>query len=140
MKGASAIVAIILILMIAVSITGLGYVTFSTFFSKITTSSESAISSTLTTMLAQMKIESITNISDNSKTMIYIRNVGKVDLTSFSAYYNDTFVPSASLQKPTGDKIAPGEVASLNISLGLAPGTVIKVTTGQGAIAIQSKP
>ncbi len=142
MKGASAIVAIILILMMAVSITGLGYVTFSTFFTKITTSSESAISSTLTTMLAQMKIESITNISDNSKTMIYIRNVGKVDLTNFSAYYNDSYATGTETPGGTANKIAPGEVKSFNITTptGLVPGTVIKVTTGQGAIAIQSKP
>jgi hypothetical protein len=101
MKGISAIIVTVMILMIALSITGLGYVTFTTFFSKITTSTEGAISNTLTTMLAQMKIESIVK---SNVIRIWVRNTGKVDLTNFSAYVNDAYmqVPAAT---PVGGKI-----------------------------------
>ena len=134
MKGISAIIVTIMILMIAISLAGLGYVTFTTFFSKITTSSEQAISSTLTTMLAQMKIESLTNTSGTTR--VWIRNTGKVDLTNFSAYVNDAY---ASIQKPTGDKISPGTVSDLNItSIDPNTGDIIKITTAQGAIAMQA--
>jgi len=137
MKGISAIIVVILILMIAVSLTGLGYVTFTTFFSKITSSTEGAISQTLTTMLAQMKIESISAIS--GVTRVYIRNTGKVDLTNFTAYDDDALATKQS-GTPIGDKIAPGEVGNLNITSSVASGSVIKITTAQGAMAMQTTP
>jgi hypothetical protein len=137
MKGVSAVVAIVLILMIGISMTGLGYVTFTTFFNQMTTSTQGAISNTLTNMLAQMKIESVTNLSDNSKTLIYIRNTGKVDLTNFSAYDDEVM---STIDKPPGDKISSGSVGNLNMTVQVQQGSVIKITTAQGAIAIQTKP
>ena len=135
MKGISAIIVTIMILMIAISLTGLGYITFTTFFSKITTSTEGAISSTLTTMLAQMKIESLTNSSGTTRA--YIRNTGKVDITNFTAYVNDAYV--AVIVKPTGDKIAPGTVDDVEIvSIDPNTGDLIKITTAQGAMAMQT--
>ena len=129
----------VLLLMISVSVTSLGYVAFTSFFSKVTSSSEQAISQTLTTMLAQMKIESMSYA--NPTTRVFIRNVGKVDVTNFTAYYNDNIVPSANLQLPPGNTIAPGAVGNLNITGNLAPsGTTVKVTTAQSAIAIQVVP
>ena len=139
MKGISTIVVMVLILMISVSLTGLGYMAFTTFFSKVTTSSEQAISQTLTNMLAQMKIESISYA--NPITRIYIRNIGKVDLTAFAAYVDDVIVPAANLQLPTGNKIPPGIVGNINITGNLAPtGKTVKVTTAQGSVAIQVVP
>ena len=139
MKAISTIIVMILILMISISLTSLAYVTFTTFFSKVTTSSEQAISQTISTMLAQMKIESITYSSQITK--IYIRNIGKVDLTGFTAYVNDANVPSSYLQLPTGNKIAPGEIGNLNITNDYAPsGKTVKITTAQGATAIQVVP
>lgn len=139
MKGISTIIVMVLILMISVSLTSLGYVTFSSFFSKITTSSEQSISQTLTTMLAQMRIESITY--SNPTTSVYIRNIGKVDLTTFSAYANNVIVPSANLQPPAGNRISPGGVGTLGITGNLAPsGRTVKVTTAQGTVAIQVVP
>lgn len=136
MKGVSAVVVIVLILMIGLSITGLGYVTFTTLFSKITTSSEQAISNTLSNMLAQMKIEAVSQ--SGTDTMVYIRNNGKVDLTNFVAYVNDAL---ATYNAPTGDKIIPGDVKSLKITSPVyASGNIIKITTAQGAIGIQAAP
>jgi hypothetical protein len=139
MKGVSSIIVMVLILMISVALTSLGYITFSSLFSKITTSSEQSISQTLTTMLAQMRIESITY--SNPTTSVYIRNIGKVDLTTFSAYVNGIIVPSANLQLPAGNKISPGGVGTLGITGNLAPsGRTVKVTTAQGTVAIQVVP
>jgi hypothetical protein len=139
MKGISTIVVMVLILMISVSLTSLGYMAFSSFFSKITTSSEQSISQTLTIMLAQMRIESMAY--SNPTTSVYIRNIGKVDLTAFSAYVNDVVVPSANLQLPAGNKISPGSVGTLGITGNLAPsGRTVKVTTAQGTVAIQVVP
>ena len=139
MKGISTIIVMVLILMISVSLTSLGYVTFSSFFSKITTSSEQSISQTLTTMLAQMRIESMTY--SNPTTSVYIRNIGKVDLTTFSAYVNNIIVPAANLQPPAGNIISPGGVGTLGITGNLAPsGRTVKVTTAQGTVAIQVVP
>jgi hypothetical protein len=137
MKGISAIIVVIMILMIAVSLTGLGYVTFTTFFSKITTSTEGAISSTLTTMLAQMKIESISQVT--GVTRVYVRNTGKVDLTNFSAYDDDAFATIQSTT-PLGGKIEPGAVKEINITSSVSAGSVIKLTTAQGALAMQTAP
>ena len=138
MKGISAIIVTIMILMIAISLAGLGYVTFTTFFSKITTSSETAISQTLTTMLAQMKIESIqkTNVI-----RVYVRNTGKVDLTNFSAYINDAY-NSVQPATPLNGKIEAGNVKEVNISNTsvVNTGDVIKLTTAQGAVAMQTAP
>jgi archaellum component FlaG (FlaF/FlaG flagellin family) len=139
MKGISTIVVMVLILMISVSLTSLGYMAFTTFFSKVTTSSEQAISQTLTNMLAQMKIESMAYA--NPTTSVYIRNIGKVDLTAFSAYVNDIIVPAANLQLPAGNTIPPGSVGTLTITGNLAPsGRTVKVTTAQGSVAIQVVP
>jgi hypothetical protein len=138
MKGISAIIVTVMILMIAISLTGLGYVTFTTFFSKITTSAEGAISQTLTTMLAQMKIESIVK---SNVIRVYVRNTGKVDLTNFSAYINDAYNQVQS-GTPTGGKIVPGNVSEVNITNTsiVNTGDIIKLTTAQGIIAMQAAP
>ena len=139
MRGISTIIVTILILMISVSLTGLGYITFSNFFSQVTTAGNTAVSQTISTMLAQMRIESMSNAG--GVVSVYIRNTGKVDLTNFTAYDDDAAVPTANLQKPTGDKIAPGAVGNLNITGGIvASGSIIKITTAQGTQALQQLP
>jgi flagellin-like protein len=136
MKGISEIIAVILILMITVSLTSLAYITFTSFFSTMTKTSEQTISQTLSNMMAQMKIEAIT--ASNPR-VISIRNVGKVDLTSFVAYVNDVL---ATFTPPAGNTIAPGAIGSLTITNPnpVAAGSTIKITCAQGAIAIQSAP
>ena len=138
MKGISAIIVTVMILMIALSLTGLGYVTFTTFFSKITTSTEGAISQTLTTMLAQMKIESIVK---SNVIIVYVRNTGKVDLTNFSAYIDDAYT-QIQFGTPSGGKIVPGNVTNINITntSRVDTGDIIKLTTAQGTMAMQAAP
>jgi len=136
MKGISAIIVTVMILMIALSLTGLGYVTFNTFFSKITQSTDTAISNTLTSMLAQMKIESMVR-GVGMDTIIYIRNTGKVDLTNFSAYDDDAYVNIRGTT-PAGGKIEPGAVKNVNITNVVDANSLIKITTAQGTVAMQT--
>ena len=136
MKGISAIIVTVMILMIALSLTGLGYVTFNTFFSKITQSTDTAISNTLTSMLAQMKIESMIR-GVGMDTIIYIRNTGKVDLTNFSAYDDDAYANIRGTT-PAGGKIEPGAVKNVNITDAVAANSLIKITTAQGTVAMQT--
>jgi len=139
MKGASALVVVILILMIGLSITGLGYITFTTLLAKATNSTEEAISSTISSMLAQMRIESVSKGSAN-EIIVYVRNIGKVDLTAFAAYINGT-VATKNPSTPTGNKIAPGNVDNVTITAPLyRSGDTVKITTAQGALAIQAEP
>jgi len=136
MKGVSAVIATILILMISISMAGLGYMTFSEVFSKVTTAGDDAVSSTISTMLAQMKIDSISVQSTTA--YVYIRNTGKVDLTGFSAFADGFMVPSANLQLPAGDKISPGELGVLNITGSLvSSGSIVKISSAQGTQAIR---
>lgn len=132
MKGISAIVVMILILLIGISLTGLGYVTLTSIFSKLTTSSEEAISTTVTTMLAQLKIEAINTAGDE----IYIRNIGKVNLTNFVVYKNEV-QQSGTTANPT--KLPPGDSGKITGVI-IITNDVIKVTTAQGATAIQTAP
>jgi hypothetical protein len=135
MKGISAIIVMVLILMISISLTGLGYVTFTSMFSKVTTSEGQALSQTLNNMMAQMRIESILRGS-GTDSMVYIRNTGKVDLTNFSAYDDEALV-NIRAGTPAGGVIMPGEVKNINITNSVAAGSTIKITTAQGTVAMQ---
>jgi flagellin-like protein len=137
MKGVSSIIAMILMLMITISLTGLAYVTFTSFFNTVKDSTETSMTNTMSNMLAQMKIESISK--NGGDTIIYIRNIGKVDITKFNAYVNDIMAATRA-NMPTGNKISPGGVDNITITSAVASGATIKITTGQGTIAIQQAP
>jgi flagellin-like protein len=139
MKGVSAIIATILILMITISMTSLGYITFTSFFSTVTNASETALTQTVSNMMAQMKIESIILGAGPPDTAIYIRNIGKVNLTNFTVYDDDAVVPLRA-GTPASGSIAPGEVKNINVTSAVASKSVMKVTTGQGTLAIQQAP
>jgi len=138
MRGVSTIIVGILLLMISVSITSLGYIFFTNIYTGVTTKSEETISTTVKIMLSGMKIESVYNISSSAPSNITIRNTGKVDLTKFSAYRNETSTPTlngASLV------IKPGEVGILNLQNAIVvSGEKIQVTSAEGATAIYVKP
>lgn len=134
MKGLSVVVVVILLLMISISLTGLAYTTLVSMLSKMTSNDSQVVSQTIFSMMAQMKIDSVA--SGGTETVVYIKNTGKVDLTNFSAYVNDTFV-GVNPSTPLGGKIAPGEVKSINIIGVVASGSIIKITTAQGALALQ---
>jgi len=135
MKAVSTIIVAILLLMISVAMTGLGYIFFTNIYTGVTTKSEETISRTVTIMLSGMKIESIYNITPTT-TNISIRNTGKVDLTKFSAYRNDTFIATSNGATLT---ITPGGVGTLNLNIAILSGEKIQVTSAEGATAMYVK-
>ena len=137
MKGVSSIIAMVLLLMITISLTGLAYITFTSFFNTVKDSTEKSMTNTMSNMLAQMKIESISK--NGGDTVVYIRNIGKVDITGFSAYVNGIMATTRA-NMPTGNKIVPGSVDNVTITSAVASGATIKITTGQGTVAIQQAP
>ena len=131
MKGVSAVIVMILILLISVALTGLGYLFFTEVLTSVTTAGEESISQSVTSMLSQMRIESVSAASNN----IYIRNTGKVNLTDFTVYINDGLVvPSTPLPS-----LAPGSVGTIGMP-SLSGGDIVKVTAAQGATARESVP
>lgn len=134
MKGISTIIVMVLLLLIGISLTSLGYVTFTSLFSQITQSTEGSISQTVTTMLAQMKIDSIKVNVPPTADIVYIRNIGKVTLNNINLYVNDVRDTS------TLATLAPGNVGQITAVINIQSGDVIKVTTAEGAIAMQSAP
>ena len=124
MYGVSTVVIVILILMISVSLAVLSYMFFSKIFTTLTASGTSSITQTTESMLALMRIESL------SGNKVYVRNIGKSPLTGFSIFVNDKPVNFTS-----GGGSNPGEVAEL--TLGYCDCTTnnkIKITTAEGAI------
>ena len=136
MKGISSIIVMILLLLIGVSLTGLGYVTFTSLFSQITQTTESTISQTTTMMLAQVKIESIVkSICPAVGATVNVRNIGKVDVTQIRVYINDR------LDNAILATLTPGQVGTITTATYcITTNDVVKVTTAQGAIAIQTAP
>jgi FlaG/FlaF family flagellin (archaellin) len=128
MRGISSIIITILLLMISVSLASFGYIFFTQMLSVTTQTATEVSEHTSTSLLAEMKIDSI---SGND---IFVRNTGKVDLTQFEVYINDILVSSTPIP-PTLD---PGEVATITLASAPNPGDVVKVTTAQGAIALKS--
>jgi FlaG/FlaF family flagellin (archaellin) len=133
MKGISTIIVAILLLMISISLAGFGYVFFTTMFTSITTESEEVMGTTVERMLAQVKIESI------ASTSVSVRNIGKVNLTDFAVYVDETRDTNPSLPSAP---LEPGDVATITINPppNVASGSVVKVTTAQGAVAVQTAP
>jgi len=132
MRGISTIIVAILLLMISVSLAGFGYMFFTTMFSTLTTEGEEVLSTTVERMLAQMKIESISGQS------IYVRNTGKINLTNFNVYVENNL---AAIYPTSDNYIDPGDIGNLTLtSPPLSSGNVVKVTSSQGATAVQTVP
>jgi FlaG/FlaF family flagellin (archaellin) len=127
MQGVSTIIVTILLLMISVSLASFAYVFFTQMVTATTETGSEAVEQISTSLLAGMKIDSLTSNT------IYIRNTGKVNLTQFSVYVNDV---QASSSAPSS--ISPGAVEPIALSSSLNSGDIVKVTSGQGAIAIKS--
>lgn len=133
MKGISAIVVMILILLISVSLVGLGYIFFTEILATVTTTGEESISQTVVSMLSRMTIESVTAGNPGN---IYVRNTGKVNLTDFAVYIDD--VRDVSATAP--GILMPGDVGTITTTGALASTQVVKVTTAQGLSVIESVP
>ncbi len=133
MKGISAIIVVVLLLLISVALTGLGYLFFTEVLTTVTTTSEEAISQSVTSLLAQMRIESIASGTPGN---IYVRNIGKVNLTGFSVYVND--VLETPINAPA--YVTPGSLGTIQVTNGLSSNEIVKVTTAQGTMVREAVP
>jgi len=130
MKGISAIISLMLILMITISIAGLAY----TFFFRITTTTtniaETRIKNVSSSFLARMKIESM---STNS---IYVRNMGQSDMSGIAVLINDV----VSNVNVTPSVIKAGGVGTIKILDFLEKDDDIKIFSTQGTSANLKAP
>jgi archaellum component FlaF (FlaF/FlaG flagellin family) len=131
MKGVSTIIVAVLLLMVSVSLVSFGYVFLTEIMTTTTETGSQAAEKVTSSLLAEMKIESM----DESTDTIYVKNSGRVNLTQFNVYVNDALV-SAS---PSPETIAPGEITTISLT-SLEPGDVVKVTSSYGMVAIKTVP
>jgi flagellin-like protein len=119
MRGISAVIAVILILMITVALTATAYVWFMRVFEVITEAGETAAEREARAMATRFTIESAryNPMTDyTNKIMVVIRNTGTVDIdmTTAAAYVGETY------QEPENrialGSLAPGNVGLLNVS------------------------
>ena len=132
MRGVSAIIVTILLLMISVSLASFAYMFFTRTFSSVADTGSETVEHMTTSMLANINIDSIS--ADNDK--VYIRNTGKTDLTQFYVYVNNNIDSGASAPS----SVIAGDIDEITLSVDIVPGDVIKVSTAEGAIAIKSVP
>lgn len=90
MKGVSAVISIILILMITVALAAMAYVWFTSVFETITKGAGEAAAGTQTAIGTQFSIESAKNLTAD-KITVTIRNTGKenIDMTNIAAYVDN---------------------------------------------------
>ena len=129
MKAVSGIIIIIIMLLMSVSLAGLAYMFITTTATSSMESGTEIIEHTTSSVLSRMKIDSI---ADN---IIYIRNIGSVDLTNFSLFVNNRNV---NFLAP--DSIAPGEIGNITVYDIISKGDDIKVTSSRGTIALEKAP
>ena len=129
MKAVSGVIIIIIMLLISVSLAGLAYMFITATATETMQSGTEIIEHTTSSVLSRMKIDSI---ADN---IIYIRNIGSVDLTNFSLFVNNRNV---NFLAP--DSIAPGEIGKIIVYDVISEGDDIKVTSARGTIALQKAP
>lgn len=121
MHGVSEVIAIILILMITISLTGLAYMFMSTTMSDVTASAGSTVDTTTSSMLTAFTIESV----DIAK--VYVRNTGQNAITSLSVYVND----EPAIYNVTAPIVA-GAVGTITIYSFIPDGATVKVTSPNG--------
>ncbi len=136
MKGVSAVIAVILLLMITVALAATSYVWFSSIFSTVTTGGTAATEQSVATIQASYMIESAYYNATGypaSKIQVVIRNTGSssINMTTAATYIGDT--PQTS-ETPTANMLASNGVATINVTNSTpACGAVLKVSFSVGS-------
>jgi flagellin-like protein len=120
MKGVSAVIAVILILMITVALAATSYVWFSSVFSTVTTGGTEITEKGVTGIQTGFAIESARYMPSGypaSKTAVVIRNTGTVSLnmSDAAAYIAGEYVSEANTEKPSG-LLAVNAVNTINVT------------------------
>ncbi|MBI3190924.1 hypothetical protein HYZ41_04455 [archaeon] len=124
MKGITPVIAVILLLLITLSMTGFAFI----FFTRIASTASNATESTLRSDLdRQAKKITIDNV-DATNAIVYVRNIGQqiIKAAELSVYVNNA--KGTCTGTVFGD-VGPGQTTSCDFSAGTcASGSVIKVT------------
>lgn len=140
MRGVSAVIAVILILMITVALAATSYVWFSEVFTTVTAGGTNVTARGVAGIATQFSIESARYGGVNNVT-VAIRNTGSVaiDLTTSAAYISDQFAGVTTKVNTAGTAItslATGSIALLNVTNTTAIGDVcgdpIRMSFGAG--------
>jgi archaellum component FlaG (FlaF/FlaG flagellin family) len=132
MKAVSTIIVAVVVLLIAVSLTTFGYAFLSEIMSTTTESGSQAAEKVTSSLLAEIKIESL----DETANTIYVKNSGRVNLSQFYVYVNDALDSGAI---PDTSVLVPGNVTAIFLT-SLDPGDVVKVTSSNNAVSIRTVP
>ncbi len=133
MLGVSGVVAVILLLMIVIALAGSAYTFMIAMASSTESAAASSLSSTSESMLALMNIEGTNGYK------IYVRNVGQVDLSNFTAYADGAPLPITGLVVSglSSTIISPGSVGEITINGSYLPdknNVIMKLVSAQGAV------
>jgi flagellin-like protein len=137
MKGVSAIIAVVLILMITVALAAMSYVWFTNVFQTLSESGTSSIAKTTGQLQASFTIESARYLSGNN-TSVSLRNTGvtSLDLSKVAFYLKG--IPAPVTTGPTGT-LTEGQFTTTafvlsNVTTGaICPGpTTLTATIAQG--------
>ncbi|MBN2203192.1 MAG: hypothetical protein JW700_03330 [Candidatus Aenigmarchaeota archaeon] len=133
MKGVSAIIVSILILIIAVSLVSLTYSFFSVTVSETAQSGIEAAEQTSKTLLSTLSIESV-YLPERE---VYVRNTGRGDATNIVVFVDGVADSSATIVPST---IHEDDIGVVTLSFDPEPGAVISVSSGQGGSSSKTLP
>lgn len=123
MKGISAVIATILLLLIVVAIVGFAFGFFQRIFSTAATATENQTASTLNQIGQSVQIDAVAG------TAVTVRNKGTVDIQgSTLAFYVNNVPRTCTI----AGSVAPGAVASCTLNASCGTGSTLRVTTSGG--------
>lgn len=113
MKGVSAVIAIILILMITVALAAMSYVWFTNVFQSLTGSASGTVNETGKLLATTISIDSSAYIS-GSDIKVSVRNSGTTSIPADTLGFYIRDIPATVTVKPSGD-IAPGTIGYFTV-------------------------
>lgn len=125
-KGVSTVISTILLLLVVIAIIGMSFMFFSGLLNKSTSSSEGAITNTVTQLGKTFAIES------SSGNEVYIRNTGKYDITKddFTVFVNGLLIDKSKYEI-SGNTISKNGVGTLTFQVGVvSPGSTVEIRYG----------
>jgi hypothetical protein len=130
MRGISAIIVMILLVLISVSLVGLFFVFSSGLLTGTTRTTQKIANNTVSNMLGQM---SVVDMAGNT---VYVRNMGLTDLSNFSVSVNGA---SANFNV-TPSVIKQGQLGTIKIYSFINEGDDIRINTAQGGFSSDKAP
>lgn len=123
MRGISSLIVIVLLLLIAASITGLLYQNMSGILFSATETGDESTAKLAKDVSALIFIDSLSNFEDYAE--VYVRNSGKTEVTQITVLINDEIDEGSQF-----DTIEAGKIGIVRLSRKLEPGDEVKILSG----------